>query len=254
MKQRFRQWMQPRNLSAGLLTLVAIGLSAVAVLRVATDFAELRRVDAVVQQLETALTGEDLTSVGDALQMANSMNEQLTSQAAKRALELWLDRERVELAVDLESEVPIDVAKQFIEARQYSRARRLAETVEWLTAYLSETLDESDRARLQLDTNLSFFRDIEGWIALRRFRASPDNRSSRVETELIRSRYPAIYAEHIELFQERARQKFTNGLRLLEGGDLQGALESFEVAVLLDPSETDYREQFELLKSRLDVP
>ena len=236
-----------------ILAGVAIALSVGASVRVAIDFAELRQAHAVVQRLDTALTEDDLTPIGDALWQANQLRDRLTSPAARQALEMRLARGQRELGIELQSAVPIDVAKQFIEDRQYARARRLAQTVQWLADYLATVLEADEAAQLQLDSNsnLRFFAEIEGWIALRRFRASPDNRSSELEARLIRANYPAIYAENIEIFRERAQQKFTNGLRLFEGGDLQGALQSFSVAAYLDPSQPEYRQRRDAVESQL---
>ncbi|WP_017326160.1 hypothetical protein [Synechococcus sp. PCC 7336] len=253
--QHLRLWpSQPRQVARIVLTLGAIALSIGATVRVALDFAELRQVDAVVRRLDTALTGDDLTPIGDALRQANQLRDRLTSQAAKQTLGVQLAQEQRELAFELQSAVPIDAAKQFIEERQYARARRLGQTVQWLANYLSTALEADEAVQLQLDSssNLRFFEEIEGWIALRRFRASPGNRTSELEAQFIRANYPAIYAENIEVFQGRAQQKFTNGLRLLESGDLQGALQSLEVAVLLDPSQPEYRQRYEELKDRLN--
>ena len=148
----------------------------------------------------------------------------------------------------------MDLARQFIEDREYARARSLGQTVRGLVDYLSSTLTSPEVAQLKQDGNLQAFDDIEGWIALRRFRASVDNFTSKREAERIRREYPNIYAEFSEVFHERALLKYNNGLRLLNSGDLRGAAQSFEVAVTLHPSQTEYRERLEAVNTLLGAP
>ncbi|MGK7908360.1 MAG: hypothetical protein AB4040_14215 [Synechococcus sp.] len=244
----------PQQAGMVVITVGALTVTLLAAARVAGDFAELRRVNTIVQQLDDALTAEDLTPVGDALQEAESLRNQLRSSAAEQALDVRLKEEGKELALDLQSAVPVDLARQFIENREYARARSLGQTVKWLVNYLSATLDSQEAIQLQRDSNLQFFEDIEGWIALRQFRASADNFTSKREAERIRRDYPNIYAEFVEVFQERAVLKYNNGLRLLASGDLQGAAQSFEVAVTLNPSQLEYQDRLAEVRTLLDAP
>ena len=246
--------LKPTQAGTVALTAGAAFVTLLAVVRVGQDFSELRRVNAIMQRLDSALSGDDITPAGNALREAEELREQLQSSAAEQALNVRLEEEGKELAFELQSAVPMDLARQFIEDREYARARNLGQTVKWLVDYLSSALDEDDAAQLQKESNLQFFDDIEGWIALRRFRASADNFTSKREAVRIQRDYPSIYAEFIEVFQERALLKYNNGLRLLESGDLQGAAQSFEVAVALIPSQPDYRARLEEVRTLLDAP
>ena len=250
-----RRW-EPAPQAAGtlLLTLGACAITALAIERVASDFAELRRVNTIVQRLDIALTGEDLTPVGNALREAEALREKLQSPAAEQALDARLAEQGRELAFKLQSGVLVDLARQFIENREYARARSLGQTVRGLVDYLSSTLSSTEVERLQEDSNLQSFDDIEGWIALRRFRASADNFTSKREAERIRRDYPNIHSEYIEVFHERALLKYNNGLRLLNSGDLRGAAQSFEVAVTLHPSQREYRDRLEEVTRLLGAP
>ena len=247
---------KPTPQAAGtlLLTLGACAITALAIDRVASDFAELRRVNAIVQRLDTALTGEELTPVGNALREAEALREKLRSPTAEKALDARLAEQGRELAFKLQSGVLVDLARQFIENREYARARSLGQTVRGLVDYLSSTLSSTEVERLQEDSNLQSFDDIEGWIALRRFRASADNFTSKREAERIRRDYPNIYSEYIEVFHDRALLKYNNGLRLLNSGDLRGAAQSFEVAVTLHPSQREYRDRLEDVRRLLGAP
>ncbi|MEM9537479.1 MAG: hypothetical protein AAGA40_17615 [Cyanobacteria bacterium P01_E01_bin.45] len=244
----------PTQAGITALTMGAVLVTLLAVVRVGQDLSELQRVNAIMQRLDSALNGDDITPAGDALREAEELREQLRSPAAEQALNVRLEEEGKELAFELQSAVPMDLARQFIEDREYARARNLGQTVRWLVDYLASALDEEDAAQLQKDSNLQFFDDIEGWIALRRFRASADNFTSKREAVRIQRDYPSIYAEFIEVFQERALLKYNNGLRLLESGDLQGAAQSFEVAVAIIPSQPDYRARLEDVRTLLDAP
>ncbi|MEM9568625.1 MAG: hypothetical protein AAF974_09995 [Cyanobacteria bacterium P01_E01_bin.34] len=244
----------PTQVGVTALTVGAVVVTLLAVAQVGRDFSELRRVNAIMQQLDSALNGDDITPAGNALREAEELREQLRSPAAEQALNVRLEEEGKELAFELQSAVSMDLARQFIEDREYARARNLGQTVRWLVDYLASALDEEDAAQLQKESNLQFFDDIEGWIALRRFRASADNFTSKREAVRIQRDYPSIYAEFIEVFQERALLKYNNGLRLLESGDLQGAAQSFEVAVEIIPSQPDYRARLEEVRTLLDAP
>ena len=244
----------PQQVGTMVITLGTCAITALAIDRVACDFSELRQVNAIVQRLDTALTGKDLTPVSHALRKAEALREQLRSPAAEQALKARLVEEGRELAFELQSGELVDLARQFIEDREYARARSLGQTVRGLVDYLSSTLDSPEVAQLQQDSNLQAFDDIEGWIALRRFRASADNFTSKREAERIRRDYPNIYAEFSEVFHERALLKYNNGLRLLNSGDLRGAAQSFEVAVTLHPSQTEYLERLEEVSTLLGAP
>lgn len=248
-KWRFRQHQYVQLGFTGL----AIALSVAAALRVFWDFAELRQVEQSLTRVERSLERDDLAAVGAAIQQAAQLQTQLTAKSARQALERRLVSSWSEISLKLQSAVPIERASQHIEAREYARARQLAETVSWLATNIPVDAYAGDSTQLAADANLRFFENMDGHIAMRQFRATLDNRNARTLALQIRRDYPGIYAENLELFQSRARQKYNNGLALLASGDLDGARQSFRVAIALAPAELDYQRRLEEVNQRLNA-
>ncbi|MEO1132457.1 MAG: hypothetical protein AAFX40_07085, partial [Cyanobacteria bacterium J06639_1] len=105
----------------------AIALSVAAALRVFWDFAELQQVEQSLARVERSLARDDLTPVGTAIQQAAELQTHLTSGAAQQALDRRLVSSWREIGLKIQSAVPIERATQYIEAREYARARQLAE-------------------------------------------------------------------------------------------------------------------------------
>ncbi|MEO0802181.1 MAG: hypothetical protein AAFY57_07900 [Cyanobacteria bacterium J06642_2] len=245
------RWRWQNSLSWGG-TGIALVLVTLATLRVSWDFAELRQVEQSLTRVERSLERDNLAAVGASIQQAAQLQTQLTASAAQQALERRLASSWGEIGLKLQSAIPIERASQYIEAQEYARARQLADTVNWLAEHIPDNAYAGDFTQLATDANLRFFEDVDGHIAMRQFRATLDNRNARTLALQIRSDYPGIYAENLELFQSRARQKYNNGLALLASGDLDGARESFAVAVALAPAEIDYQRRLDEVNQRLN--
>ncbi len=226
------------NAPGVVTTTLALLLTGGAALQVLWDFAELQQVQAADAAVSAALDSDDLTPIGAVLADSESLDDRLRTPVARQALANHSQRHWQEVALLLHSAVPLDQATVFIEERQYARARQLAETVRWLVETIP--LGSDDRIAFGQDANLRYFEDIEGYILLRQFRAALDNRSLISLAEQLRDRYPSLYANNLEVFLNRAEQKYRNGVALEASGDREGARQSYAVATHLVPTNAQY--------------
>ncbi len=231
-------------------TVLTLGLTGAAVIQVLWDFTELQQVQAADAAVAAALTSNDLTPIGAMLVDSEALAERLRTPAARQALANQLQDHWQAVAFLLQSAVPLDQAMAFIEARQYARARQLAETVRWLIETIPPEM--VDRLALNRDANLRYFEEIEGHILLRQFRATLDNRSLVSLAEQLRTRYPSLYANSLQVLLERAEQKYRNGVALEASGDLEGARQSYSVATRLVPTNDQYAQSLRLVEQALN--
>ncbi|NJK72444.1 MAG: hypothetical protein HC926_03745 [Synechococcaceae cyanobacterium SM2_3_60] len=232
------------------LTTLALVLTGGAVVQVLWDLAELQQVQAADADVVAALASDDLTPIGAVLVDVEGLDNRLRTPVARRALANRLQGHWQEVAFLLHSAVPLDQATLFIEERQYARARQLAETVRWLVENIP--LQSNDRLAFDRDANLRYFEEIEGHILLRQFRATLDNRSLISLTEQLRDSYPSLYANNLEVFLNRAEQKYRNGIALEASGDREGARQSYAVATHLVPTNDQYAQSLALVEQALN--